>query len=209
MSKNKQQNKIPAKQPNAAQRIASVEKSLQALSENTSSALNQMNQTTLEKINILADEIDKLSGSLKSLNKRLNATLETTQTADTVNKMMLDDAVKELKSKVDQLIELGAIEELGDAPITDRTFVVGREIDEAGNEVNPRVQFATMSLPENLQKELLGKRLGDKVSFEEGKPSFEITELYLIKEVEKKMEFEDSQNQAPESPDTEEVQEQQ
>lgn len=204
MSKQKQP-MIPQKTKNAAQRIASVEKSLQALSENTSSALNQINKSTMDKINILADEIDKLANSLKSINKRLNAVLETTQTKDTVNQMMVEDAVKELKGKVEELVKLGAIERDDQLPITDRTFVVGREISEDGSEVNPRVQFATASLQEELQTKLLGKKVGDVVKFDEGQPAFEITEMYRIKEIEKDVDFtEDSQDQAPEAEGTEE-----
>lgn len=203
MSSKSKQSKIPQKTGNAAQRISAIEKSLQALADNVGQALQEFNRNTAEKINILADEIDKLTNSLQSVGKRVNAVTEATGTKDEVNQMLIDSAVVELEGKVADLVKLGAIERDDSLPITDRTFVVGREVDADGNVVNPRVQFATASLSKNLQDKLLGSKVGDLVQFEEGQPKFEITEMYLIKQVEKDVKFEE---EAPEASGTQEAQ---
>jgi len=190
----KETSKIPEKKPNAAQRLSALERGLQNLSENVSKALNELGTNTSDKLNILADEIDKVGNGLKAVSKRINAVAEVTDTKDEVGKLMIDSAVKELESKVEEFVGLGVLERDDVQPITDKTFVVGREVDADGNVVNPRVQFATASINKNLQDKLLGSKVGDLVSFEEGQPQFEVLEMYSIKEIKKDVEFQDEES---------------
>jgi hypothetical protein len=92
---------------------------------------------------------------------------------------MIENNVESLKQKVDKLIENGVLV-VGES-VTDRSFVVGREIDEAGAVMNPRLQFATAGLQKPLKDKLLNSKVGDIVQFEEGKLKFEVTEVYTIK----------------------------
>jgi hypothetical protein len=77
------------------------------------------------------------------------------------------------------------------APITDQTFVVGRQLDADGNVVNARLQFAVATMDKTIQDKLLDKKVGDSVIFEEGQPSFEPTEIYVIQEIKKEFENKD------------------
>jgi hypothetical protein len=172
MSKGKKATKeataAPAKR-NAAQTIEALE-----------NALMGQNQ----QINILADEIDKLRGMLVSLNKRVNASIQAAEdgslTGDSVNKIIMNDNVKELESKIKFLVDQGVLKKNDTMEITDKAFVVGREVDSSGNVVNPRVQFAVGSIDKAVQEKLLTKKMGDMVSYSETEPSLEITEVYEI-----------------------------
>jgi len=79
------------------------------------------------------------------------------------------------------LIEQGLLKRNDELAIDQKTFVVGQELDTEKTVINPRVQFATMSLPEDLQEKFLGKKMGELIE-EEGGQFFEITELYSIED---------------------------
>lgn len=194
----KDQNKIPKKTKNAAERLNALEQNLNNLAQNVNQVFNSNNERLGKQINILADELDRARQTIQNLGKRLNTMAELAGKSDELNKAMLDAAVLDLKGKVDELVELGAIALGEDQPITDKTFVVGREIDADGNEVNPRVQFATASMDKSLQDKLMGKKAGDIIEFEEGQPKFEITEVYLVQEVKKDFEEEASEEKSAE-----------
>lgn len=158
----------PAKQ-NAAQKIESLEAAF-------------MNQS--KNLDILADEIDRLRQLIVSLNKRVNASIQAAEeggvTGDSVNKIIMNENMKELQSKVTFLVEQGVLERSDDMEITDRAFVVGREVDSEGNVVNPRVQFSVGSIDKTVQDRLLTRKAGDVISYNETEPSLEITEVYQI-----------------------------
>lgn len=144
------------------------------------------------KFDILADEIDKVSNLLLTLNKKVNAILEAGDSGsinkDTVSGVLLDKAVQELKSKVDGLIELKAISITGDGVIADeRHFVVAREVDEEGNVVNPRTQFAVIALPAEMKPQYVGKKVGDLIKSEGSDVSLEIMEVYKLADLNKEV----------------------
>jgi len=147
------------------------------------------------KFDILADELDKNRGLVSSLAKRLNAAIDAGEEGslnnDTVNKMIINGNVSELKSKIDSLIDAGVLVLDKDLEVGEKTFVVGQEIDEDGTLINPRVQFAVGSLDPDFKKKILGKKTGDLLKPEEESTlSLEITEVYAIvtPEIEKKFE---------------------
>jgi hypothetical protein len=171
----------PAKR-NAAQTIEAL--------ENAFMAQNQ-------QIEILADEIDKLRQMLVSLNKRVNASIQAAEegelTGDSVNKIIMNDNMKELEGKIKFLVDQGVLKKNDTMEITDKTFVVGREIDAQGNVVNPRVQFAVGSIDKAVQEKLLNKKMGDMVSYSKDEPSLEITEVYEIHQPSVQKNFESQQ----------------
>jgi len=135
---------------------------------------------------ILADEIDGLKTVISGLTKRLNATISAGEAEEgisnkSVNDLIVQDNVKELKGKIDFLLEQGVLEKPEEGIKTAQdTFVVGREVDEEGNTVNPRVQFAIGSLDPELQKQLIGFSVGDKILLREGDPQLEVSEIYKV-----------------------------
>lgn len=160
----------------------------------TIKALENLLMNQNEQINVLADEIDRLRQLVTALGKRLNASIQAAEdgqlTGDSVNKIILQENVKELEGKIKYLIEQGVLKKNNDAPITDKTFVVGRTVDAEGNVVDPRVQFAVGSIDKEVQGKLLNKKAGELVSYEDGEPNFEITEVYEIHQPNVKKNFE-------------------
>ena len=147
-------------------------------------ALENMFMTQNNQIEILADEIDQLRSQLVAVNKRLNATIQAGDqgavSSDSINKIILSDNMKELESRITFLAEQGVLVRNDEAEVTDKTFVVGREIDTEGNVTNPRVQFAVQSVDPELKKQITGKKAGDVVAYSESQDSLEITEVYDI-----------------------------
>jgi len=161
-------------------------------------ALESIVLTGEQKFQVVGEELDKLRNLIVGLNKRINASIKAAETGsltnDSVNKIIISQAAKELEDKVTGLVKAGVLEQVSNAEtlITDRSFVVGREMDEEGNEINPRVQFALASIDPSLRDKILGHKLGDLIDLSDGtnvKSKFEITELYKINEMKKEKKF--------------------
>jgi hypothetical protein len=92
---------------------------------------------------------------------------------------MIQNNVVELKEKVNDLIKNGVL--VSQDNVDETSFVVAREIDDQGNEVNPRVQFALGALQKELQDKVKGSKAGDVLNLQEGKLKLQIMETYSIK----------------------------
>lgn len=149
-------------------------------------ALEEIAMVQREQIDILAEELDQTRNTISSLAKRLNAVIQAGESGtisnDSINSIVLDESVKELKGRVDYLKNQGVLKlnEDKDTNISEQNFVVGRQVDEDGNVVSPRVQFAVGSLDDSLKTKMLGKQLGDLVPDESSGTSLEITEIYDV-----------------------------
>lgn len=164
MTKQTKQKKLTA-----AQRIEHLEGTIMGMYEN---------------FNILANDIDQLRQTMTALAKRLNATIEAGEKGginnEQVNSIIIQENVNELRKKVDFLVEQGVLKKSEDNVIGENSFVVGRELDEDKNEINPRIQFAFQTLNEGGKELITGKSLGDLVKNEGSDGCMEITELYEI-----------------------------
>jgi hypothetical protein len=153
----------------ASQRLDDLEKGLMGLYQ---AADNIARDTTTlkEAVKILGNKIDaivKLTVKGEDLSD------------DSITKVMIQNNVDDLKSKVDGLVASGQLALTSD-PLTLNTFVVGREVNAEGEVANPRLQFVVGSLNADLQPKLVGKTAGDVIEFQEGKLKFEILEAYTI-----------------------------
>jgi hypothetical protein len=161
---------------NAAQRLEALE----GVIANLGNKLDNQFQ-------IVADEINRLNELNVALAKRLNAIVKAGDGGQinnqTVKDVIIDEAAKELKSKVDMLIEQGILTLNNDKEIDDNTFVVGKEVNEAGAEVNPRTQFLVGSLQEEVKTMVLGKKAGDSIKDATSNQSLIITETYDVKQI--------------------------
>ena len=168
MSKGK--TKTKTKKLTATQRIEGL--------ENAIGAMMRSNQ-------IFADEIDGLRQVVSSLARRLNATIKSGEqgnlSSQAINDIITQENVAELKGKVDFLIEQGVLESSENGEVDEKAFVVGRELDEDSNVVNPRIQFAISSLLPEMKELFLGKKVGDVVKNEKGDGLLmEIVEVFNI-----------------------------
>jgi hypothetical protein len=159
----------------AAQRLEMLEKTL---------------QTHRQMINIIAEEMDKIQQTQLALAQKVEATIKVSEQQDLekkVTQFMVDQQIKDLKSKTDLLISQGAL--TPSEEVTQNSFVVGKELTKEGEVVSPRTQASVASLPEEVREKLKGKKVGDLVSFGEDKLSFMLEEVYEIASaVEKQLE---------------------
>ena len=66
----KDQNKIPKKSKNAAERLNSLEQNLNNLAQNVNQVFNNNHERLGKQINILADELDRARQTIQNLGKR-------------------------------------------------------------------------------------------------------------------------------------------
>jgi len=191
VSKNQEQKKplteqLSEKKQNAVQKINALEQKILELSK----VVNTNSQ-------VLAEEIDAVKRNIGSIVHRLNAAIKAAEDGDltsaSVNAIIIQQNVEDLKTKVAYLENQGLLSRNDDAEITDKTFVVAREIDDEGNEVNPRVQFAVGTLSQEIKDLLLGKKIGDLIKPEESELTIEILGVYDIKEVKVQKNFEEEE----------------
>lgn len=150
-----------------------------------------------QQIDILAEEIDNLRKTIVNLNKRLNASIKAAEegglTGESVNKIILNEGMRELEERVSFLISQGVLVRNDAAEISDTNFVVGRELDTEGNVTNPRVQFSVVSIDKEVKDQIHGKKAGDVIAYSETEDSMEITEVYDIVDPKIKKSFEPQQ----------------
>lgn len=148
--------------------------------------LETIAQRQAQQIQVMAEEIDRLSGAITALAKRVNAIVRSGDegqqiSSKQVNSLLVSDAAKELEGKVNFLVGQGILSLDNGSEINDLSFVVGREINSEGEEINPRVQFAVKSLEKDGQDKVLGKKSGDLVAGDDG-ISMEILQVFAITE---------------------------
>lgn len=149
-------------------------------------ALEQQFLASIQNNQILAGELDNLRQTMAALARRLNATIKSGEQGeisnDLVNQLLVEENTAELKGKIDYLLEQGVLEEAKEEAIHQKSFVIGRELDEEKNVINPRIQFALVSIAPEIQESLMGKKVGDVIVNEQDGLSLEVVELLDIAE---------------------------
>ena len=195
MSKAKKSEKVaPALSAALAEKPATAAQPVKQNAAQKIEALENMVMAQNQNIDMLADEIDRLRQLITGLNKRVNASIQAAEqgevTGESVNKIIMNENMKELEAKISFLVDQGVLERNDELEISEQTFVVGREIDAEGNVVNPRVQFAVNSIDKDVRNRLMTKKAGDVIGYSETEPSLEITEVYQIIDPKIKKNFE-------------------
>lgn len=175
MAKQKQTKTQELKKPTATQRIEGLEASF---------------MTTVQNINILASEIDKVKQTIMELARRVDAIIKAAETGsitnDSVNEVLINQRIDQMKGNVDFLVKQEVMDTAKDSTVKERSFVVGRQLNKDKEEINPRMQFSFDSLQEAFKEKILNKKVGDVFEWGEGL-FMEITEVYdIAKEVKKK-----------------------
>lgn len=130
-------------------------------------------------------ENEILKEALQLINQKLDAVVSLSSagaalTDENINSAIVSMKEQELKSRVDTYLQEGrlvAVEE-----VSDNSMIVSRELNEAGEVVNPRLQFVVGRLIEDLKNKFVGKKVGDLIKGDEGKLDIEIIEIYNIVE---------------------------
>lgn len=149
---------------NAAQRIEDLEQALMSL---------------YQTANNMASDLTTVKEAIKLLGNKLDSVVKATGiTDDQVSALMIENNVAELKSKVDGLVTQGIL--IATEETAANSFVVGKEVDDDGAVVNPRLQFSLTALQPELRDKLVGSKVGDVVTLQEGKLKLEVLEIYSV-----------------------------
>jgi enamine deaminase RidA (YjgF/YER057c/UK114 family) len=152
--------------------------------ENQTQQIVQALQVLDQSLGNITTNLQSLINAVSLLNKRVQGIINVSESGKSISSgAVADDVVmqnvKELEGKIEDLKKKGIA--VSADQVQENSMVVGRELDEQdGTIVAPRVQFPVFQLNEDKKEKVLGKKVGDIVSFEEGRNKLEITELYNI-----------------------------
>lgn len=154
-----------------------------------SQRLDDMERATMslyQTVDAIARDVLTLKEAVKLLGNKMDSIVKATQRGEELNdevlsKIMIENNVEELKQKVTNLVTQGVLK--SEEIVSDNSFVVGRELDDSGIVVNPRMQFVVSSLQqEQVRTKFKDAKVGQLLNLEEGKWKFEIMESYSIVE---------------------------
>jgi hypothetical protein len=139
---------------------------------------------TFQTLDNMARDIMVIKEAIKLLGNKVDSIVKASERGlvvndDLISKIMVENNVEELKEKVSSLVAQGVL--VTQDVVGDDSFIVGRELSEAGEVVNPRLQFALGAIQEEMRGKIKGSKAGDVLTLEEGKLRFEVTEVYGVK----------------------------
>lgn len=164
-----------AKKVKASERLSAIESAL---------VPTQRRVGELEMIVFnLSRENDILKDALQLLHEKLESVIALSNEGKSLSNNNINEKVvmlkeQALKDRVDDLVnakQITAAEE-----VTDNSLVVARELNKNGTVENPRIQFLTSRLVEELQNKFIGKKVGELIKGEEDKLDLEIMEIYNV-----------------------------
>jgi hypothetical protein len=152
----------------ATERLSNLESTLvgtlQALGE-----LDNDRNASNEAIRQLSSKVDVIV-TLLSSGKEVSNT--------NIGNLMVENKAAELAVGTAQMVNNGIL--VANETVEENSFVVGREVLEDGSVINPRIQFTVESTMPHLKAKLLGAKVLDKITVEEGKAALEVLEIYSI-----------------------------
>lgn len=184
---------------NGTAKLEALEKNVAALANALQDTVNRIDQ----QFKIVAEELNRVNEINVALAKRLNAIIKAGDeggvTSDGVKDQIVNEAAKELEGKVRMLVDQGVLVRDDSKLIDDDTFVVGREIDSEGKQINPRTQFLVRALQEEAKAAVLGKKAGDEIKDEKLGQVLILTEVYNVVQpkVEEESEVADAVSEQP------------
>ena len=119
---------------------------------------------TIEACQMIVQENAGLKAQTLELSAQIKAIIEVQNIQEAVNKEIIKQNVAELEGRVARLLEKKEIE--ASESIGPDSFVVAKEFNKDGVELNPRNQFAMATVgDEELKLSLIGKAVGDTIEY--------------------------------------------
>lgn len=165
------------KKPKASEKLKALENQLMATARRTGEMeliiynLSRENEILKDALQLLHDKQESVIALLRE-GQGLSD--------DNINNKVTDLKVAALKQKVDELVENGQI--VAAQEIGDNSLVVSRELNQKGEVENPRLQFLTSRLVEELKTKFVGKKVGDLIENDGETLNIEIIEIYNFAE---------------------------
>lgn len=163
----------------ATQKIEDLEKVVTMLYQATAQL-----QQVVQGLSGGVSEVPLIKEAIKLLNRKSDAiiqsaTAESGISAQAVSAAVTAMNVDEMKGQVQAWLTNGSISP--DAPeVAADSFIVAEEFNADGTMANPRIQFRMDSQDKETQEALLGKKVGDTVSFGPNKFSAKLSEIYAL-----------------------------
>lgn len=131
----------------------------------------------------LSRENEILKDALQLLHEKLESVVALVNEGRSLSNENINEKVvmlkeQALKDKVQNLVDAGQIKAAEEA--TDNSLIVARELNKDGTVENPRIQFLTSRLIEELQNKFVGKKVGELIKGDGNKLDLEIMEIYDI-----------------------------
>ena len=168
MSDNQETQKT-ADNRSASQKIQDLENAMIALYQTADNIARDLN-TVKDAIKLLGNKIDSIAKAQLSGEQ---------PTDEVISRIMTENNIEDLKNKLKVMVAQGILTPT--EQIAEDSFIAGADINEAGETVNPRLQFALYAIrPPELQQKFLGARVGDVLNLQEGKLKFKVAEIYQI-----------------------------
>jgi hypothetical protein len=161
--------------PKASERLSAIENALVP----TQRRVGELEMVLFN----LSRENEILKDALQLLHEKLESVIVLANEGKTLSNENINEKVvllkeQALKDKVQDLVDAGQVKVAEE--VTDNSLVVARELNKDGTVENPRIQFLTSRLIEELQNKFVGKKVGELVKGEEDKLDLEIMEIYDI-----------------------------
>jgi hypothetical protein len=162
-----------AKKPKASEKLKALETQLMATARRTGEMeliiynLSRENEILKDALQLLHDKQESMIALLRE-GKGLSD--------QNINDKVTDLKVLALKEKVDELLEAGRITATDE--VGENSLVVSREINDKGEVENPRLQFLTARLTDEIKSKFVGKKVGELVKNEGDILNIEIAEIY-------------------------------
>lgn len=164
------ENQRPADTRSASQKINDLENALMSLYQTADN---------------MARDLMSIKDALKLINNKLESVIQASAageqlTDEVINKFMVQNNCKDLAEKVKSMVVQGIL-----APteqVADNCFIVGVELDDAGEVINPRLQFAVMAIKPDYRDKLRGGKAGDSIRYDDARPRYKITEIYQVQQ---------------------------
>ena len=189
------------KGPSAGERLSALERTVVP-------AVQRLGELEMLMFN-LSRENEILKDALQLLNDKQLAVISLANDGlplsdNNINEKIVKLKELDLKQRMEALVENGHIE--ASEEITSNSFVVARELNKDGTVNNPRIQFMTARLVEEIQARFLEKKVGDLVVGEkEESLDMEIMEVYSF--IEQELAQEESSEEVEEIQGEEETKE--
>jgi len=164
MSNEKQQPK-----KTAAQRLSNLEDTLVGTLKALGAVDNEQSMIK-EALSLLGAKLDAMTKLLQANNPQL--------TDAAMSNLMIEGKANKMSADTQQAVSNGVL--VSTDVVTENCFVVGREVEDNGNVINPRIQFTVESAKEQFRARILGAKVLDRILVEEGKAKLELLEIYSI-----------------------------
>ena len=136
---------------------------------------------------IIAEEIDRIANLVTALGKRLNAIIKAGDEGQSINSkivhsILVNGEATMMAAKTKALVDAKILKASESGIVEENSFVILKELNEAGEVVNPRIQFNVQSeqILDEARQLLIGKKAGEIFNSLGNTNKFEVLEVYEV-----------------------------